>query len=52
MPSWRAPDLRDRGLDGGAFEPILSNIFAFDKIVDAFRYLEADELIGEIVVTV
>ena len=36
----------------GAFKPRIDRVFPFEKIVDAHRYMESNEQIGKIVVTV
>lgn len=40
------------GLTSGALKPIIAKTFAFDEIVEAHRYLESNEQIGKIVVTI
>jgi NADPH:quinone reductase-like Zn-dependent oxidoreductase len=40
------------GLSSGALRPIVDREFAFDDIVEAHRYLESNQQIGKIVVTV
>jgi NADPH:quinone reductase-like Zn-dependent oxidoreductase len=40
------------GLASGALRPVIAKAFAFDDIVDAHRYLESNEQMGKIVVTV
>lgn len=40
------------GLASGAFKPVIAKTFKFDQIVEAHRYLESNEQIGKIVVTV
>lgn len=40
------------GLASGALRPVIAKTFAFDDIVDAHRYLESNEQMGKIVVTV
>src|SRR6202790_642857 len=47
-----AVDFVSDGLEKGTLKPIIDRVFAFDKIVDAHRYLEASEQIGKIVVTI
>jgi NADPH:quinone reductase-like Zn-dependent oxidoreductase len=39
-------------VEAGDFKPRIDRIFPFAKIVEAHRYLESNELIGKIVVTV
>ena len=41
-----------RGLDGGQLRPVIARTFRLDEIVEAHRYLEANQQIGKIVVTV
>ena len=41
-----------QGLAEGAFKPIIAQTFPLDDIVQAHRYLESNEQIGKIVVTV
>lgn len=40
------------GLASGALEPIIAKTFPFEQIVEAHRFLESNEQIGKIVVTV
>jgi NADPH2:quinone reductase len=40
------------GLESGKLKPVIAKTFAFDKIVDAHRFMESNEQIGKIVVTV
>jgi NADPH:quinone reductase-like Zn-dependent oxidoreductase len=40
------------GLAGGTLKPVIAKTFPFEKIVEAHRYLESNEQIGKIVVTV
>ncbi len=40
------------GLEKGDFEPTVSKTFPFDEIVEAHRYMESNQQIGKIVVTV
>ena len=42
----------ERGLADGILAPIIARIFPLDQIVEAHRYLESNEQIGKIVVTV
>jgi NADPH:quinone reductase-like Zn-dependent oxidoreductase len=39
-------------VEAGGFRPRIDRVFPFAKIVDAHRYLESNEQIGKIVVTV
>jgi NADPH:quinone reductase-like Zn-dependent oxidoreductase len=41
-----------QGLASGALKPAIDRTFPFDQIVDAHRYLEANDQFGKIVVTV
>jgi NADPH:quinone reductase-like Zn-dependent oxidoreductase len=41
-----------RGLQSGAFKPVIDKVFPFEQIVEAHRYLEANQQFGKIVVTV
>jgi NADPH:quinone reductase-like Zn-dependent oxidoreductase len=41
-----------RGLKGGQLRPVISRTFALDEIVEAHRYLESNQQLGKIVVTV
>ena len=40
------------GLAEGSFKPIIARTFPLGKIVEAHRYLESNQQIGKIVVTV
>jgi NADPH:quinone reductase-like Zn-dependent oxidoreductase len=40
------------GLSSGKLKPIIAKTFKFDQIVEAHRYLESNQQIGKIVVTV
>ena len=44
--------LRHRGLGFGALKPVIANTFKLDEIVDAYRFMELNAQIGEIVVIV
>jgi NADPH:quinone reductase-like Zn-dependent oxidoreductase len=48
----RAKELILRGLAGGQLQPIVAKTFPLSQIVDAHRYLESNQQIGKIVVTV
>jgi NADPH:quinone reductase-like Zn-dependent oxidoreductase len=39
------------GLAAGALRPVVAKTFAFDKIADAHRFIEAGEQVGKVVVT-
>lgn len=41
-----------RGLASGHLKPIIAKTFPFDQIVEAHRYLESNQQIGKVVVTV
>jgi NADPH:quinone reductase-like Zn-dependent oxidoreductase len=45
-------DLILRGLQGGQLRPIISKTFVLDEIVEAHRYLESNQQLGKIIVTV
>jgi NADPH:quinone reductase-like Zn-dependent oxidoreductase len=40
------------GLASGKLNPVIAKTFPFDKIVDAHRFMESNEQIGKIIVTV
>ena len=40
------------GLSSGTLHPVIDKVFAFDDIVEAHRYLESNQHIGKVVVTV
>jgi NADPH:quinone reductase-like Zn-dependent oxidoreductase len=40
------------GLEAGQLKPIIAKVFPFEQIVEAHRYLESNEQLGKIVVTV
>jgi NADPH:quinone reductase-like Zn-dependent oxidoreductase len=40
------------GLTSGALKPLIARTFPFDQIVEAHRYLESNEQMGKIVVTI
>jgi len=40
------------GLAAGHLKPVISRTFPFDEIVEAHRYLESNQQLGKIVVTV
>jgi len=48
----RNRDLILRGLAAGHLQPVIAKIFPFSQIVAAHRYLESNQQIGKIVVTV
>ena len=39
------------GLASGKLKPVIAKTFPFDQIVEAHRYLESNQQIGKIVVT-
>lgn len=41
-----------RGIESGALKPIIAKTFPLDQIVEAHRYLESNQQVGKIVVTV
>jgi NADPH:quinone reductase-like Zn-dependent oxidoreductase len=41
-----------RGLAGGQLKPVIARTFPFEQIVEAHRYLESNQQVGKIVVTV
>jgi NADPH:quinone reductase len=41
-----------RGIEAGHFKPIIARIFPFAEIAEAHRYMESNQQIGKIVVTV
>jgi len=41
-----------KGLEAGTLKPVIAKTFPFDSIVEAHRYLESNDQIGKIVVTV
>ncbi len=45
-------DLILRGLQGGQLKPVIAKTFALDDIVEAHRFLESNQQVGKIVVTV
>ncbi|WP_437190590.1 zinc-dependent alcohol dehydrogenase family protein [Planctomicrobium sp. SH527] len=47
-----AVDFINGGLESGALKPIIAKTFPLDQIVEAHRYLESNQQIGKIVVTV
>jgi len=48
----RAQKLVLRGLADGHLKPVIAKTFPFEQIVDAHRYLESNQQLGKIVVTV
>jgi NADPH:quinone reductase-like Zn-dependent oxidoreductase len=48
----RAKKFVNDGLADGSFKPLVAKTFPLEKIVEAHRYLESNQQIGKIVVTV
>ena len=48
----RAQLFVEEGLREGWLTPIIAKTFSFDRIVEAHRYLESNEQIGKVIVTV
>jgi NADPH:quinone reductase-like Zn-dependent oxidoreductase len=48
----RAKTFINSGLADGSFKPIIAKTFPLEKIVEAHRYLESNQQIGKVVVTV
>ena len=48
----KAVDLVLRGLAGGHLKPVIDRTFTLDQIVEAHRYLESNQQVGKVVVTV
>jgi NADPH:quinone reductase-like Zn-dependent oxidoreductase len=48
----RAQDLVLRGLAGGQLKPVIARTFPLSEIVAAHRYLESNQQVGKVVVTV
>jgi NADPH:quinone reductase-like Zn-dependent oxidoreductase len=48
----RARDLITRGLESGHLRPVISRTFPLSQIAEAHRFLESNQQIGKIVVTV
>ena len=48
----RYRDLILHGLTGGQLKPVIARTFALDQIVEAHRFLESNQQIGKVVVTV
>lgn len=48
----RGKDFVNSGLADGSFKPIVARTFPLDQIVEAHRYLESNQQIGKVVVTV
>lgn len=41
-----------KGLESGALKPVIARTFPFDQIVEAHRFLESNDQLGKVVVTV
>ncbi len=41
-----------KGIDAGHFKPLIARTFPFEEIVEAHRYMESNQQVGKIVVTV
>jgi NADPH:quinone reductase-like Zn-dependent oxidoreductase len=48
----RAIDFITHGLEAGKLRPIIAKTFPFDQIVEAHRYMESNQQLGKIIVTV
>ena len=48
----RAKKFVNEGLADGSFKPLIAKTFPLDKIVDAHRFLESNQQVGKVVVTV
>lgn len=48
----RAKAFITEGLESGKLDPLVSRTFSFDRIQEATRFLESNEQVGKIVVTV
>ena len=48
----RAQELIRRGLKDGRFKPVIDRTFPLSQIVEAHRYLESNQQVGKVVVTV
>jgi NADPH:quinone reductase-like Zn-dependent oxidoreductase len=48
----RATTFINTGLIDGSFKPLIARTFPLDEIVDAHRYLESNQQVGKVVVTV
>jgi NADPH:quinone reductase-like Zn-dependent oxidoreductase len=47
-----AVDFILKGVDSGAFKPIIDRVFSFEEMIEVHRYLETNAQFGKIVVTV
>jgi NADPH:quinone reductase-like Zn-dependent oxidoreductase len=41
-----------RGLESGAFKPVIERVYRLDQIVEAYTYVEAGQKIGNVVISV
>ena len=48
----KAKEFVTSGLSDGSLRPVIARTFRFDEIVEAHRYLESNEQVGKVVVTV
>tara|TARA_R110002124_G_scaffold234886_1_gene400245 strand:+ start:28745 stop:29746 length:1002 start_codon:yes stop_codon:yes gene_type:complete len=48
----KAKQFISAGLESGKLKPLVDRVFSFDEIADAQRYMESNEQMGKIVVTV
>jgi NADPH:quinone reductase-like Zn-dependent oxidoreductase len=48
----RAKKFVNDGLAAGSFKPLIAKTFPLDQIVEAHRYLESNQQVGKVVVTV
>jgi NADPH:quinone reductase-like Zn-dependent oxidoreductase len=48
----RAKAFINEGLESGALSPLIARTFRFDEIQEATRFLESNQQVGKIVVTV
>jgi NADPH:quinone reductase-like Zn-dependent oxidoreductase len=48
----RAKQFVNDGLASGSFKPLVAKTFPLEKIVEAHRFLESNQQIGKVVVTV
>jgi NADPH:quinone reductase-like Zn-dependent oxidoreductase len=48
----RGVDFILQGISSGALRPRVDRVFAFDQVLDAYRYMESNEQSGKIVVEI
>jgi NADPH2:quinone reductase len=41
-----------KGIEAGHFKPIIARIFSFEDIAESYRYMESNQHVGKIVLTV